>query len=357
MNVGRRRTLAWLHFVLAWSSSSWAGADGPTPQLPRRQTEITLAGPAMPSAGVKEVVAELLARDRVKVTWRSQAFFQPRDIFDARSAVGVMAWIDLSAPAEARLYFRDGVTDRFYLRALAIPDGVDEMAKEEIAHVVSNAVLALSQGTGETLTRSEARQALQLQAGREDEQPLRAPSAPLRFTVGVLGGAQRLASDVPVAATGTLSLALARAPQSKNGAFGFWLDLGGQLPARYQGRSVGADVQALSARVGASWEIGRTVRVRLGIGGGADRYRYEPQGDPGEVALAAAGSFYVPVLAGWIGMDLALLEHLALTLRGSADAPLAKIHFDVRDRNGQATCVLSAYPIIPAVSLGLSLVF
>jgi hypothetical protein len=360
LRAGRgARLLLSLSAALVLSSSVEAEPNPTTPQAARPPAEITLVGNAVACAGVQEVVAELLARDGASATWGTRNEFQPRDIFDQPASGGVAAWIDLSAPAEARLYFRDAVADRFYLRALPLAHGIDEVAKEAIAHVVSNAVVALGQGTGEALTRSEAREALHLRPAPEEKSRAVEPPTPLRFAVAALAGAQLFAADLPIAAKGTLALAVARGPRwhRTGGCLGAWLDLGYQLWGRYRGPTVGADVQTLAARGGLAWEIERRVRWRFALGAGADRYHYQPQGDSARVELARAGSFYVPVVTFAVGFELRLLENLALTSRLLVDVPLAKIHFDLHDGNGRTMRVLEPYPVLPAAALGLTFVF
>jgi hypothetical protein len=334
-------------------------AAGESSPAGKAHATITVVGETAASTTVKEVVSELLSRDGVGVTWFAQGPFQPRDIFDRNAASGVAAWIDLSATAEARLYFRDTGTDRFFIRLLPLASGVDEIAKEEIAHVVSNAVTALGQGIGETLTRSEARQVLHLQPPADEEPAPATPPVPLRLSLSALAGAQLFAAYLPVVGRGTLSFALTRGPRWKRdrGSFGAWLDLGYQIPGRYRGSVVGADVQAASARAGVLWEMERSVLLRIGLGAGADRFTYQPQGDSDHVTLAPASSFIVPILSFWVGMDLRLLDWLALTSRISVDAALAKVHFDLHDSHGQATRVLAPYPVLPAGFLGLAFIF
>ncbi len=326
---------------------------------PEARAEITLTGDAAASATVKEVVLELLTRDQVSVVWIARTRFQPRDVFERRATWGVAAWIDLSSPVEARLYFRDASADRFFLRSLPLAQGIDEMAKEGIAHIVSNAVRALSQGGGETMTRSEARQALNLPPPTEEEPTPTEPVVPLRFAVAALAGAQLFAADLPVVAKGMLSFALTRGPRWKRveGSFGAWLDLGYQPVGHYRGSAVGADVQAAGARAGVLWEIERGVLWRFGVGGGADRVHYQPKGDGDHITLASASSFYVPVMTCWAGLDWRLWDGLALTTRISLDTALLKIHFDLHEPGGQITRVLVPYPVRPATLLGLTLVF
>lgn len=349
-----RALFALLTLAVATVSSPRTAADEP----PTR-AEITLMGDIGASVAVKEVVTELLVRERVSVVWIARTQFQPRDIFDRRVTWGVAAWIDLSAMSEARLYFRDAGADRFFLRSLPLAQGIDEIAKEEIAHIVSNAVRALSQGSGEGLTRSEAREALHLQTAPEEETAPVPAEVPLRFSLSALAGAQLFAPDLPWVGKGTLSLAISRGPRwnRAESSFGAWLDLGYQMSGRYRGSSVGADVQAVGARLGVLWESGRTLLLRTGLGAGADRVHYQPQGDGDHVALASASSFTVPVLSVWVGMDVRLLDWLALTSRISVDAALAKVHFDLNDSNGKSTRVLVPYPVLPAAFLGVAFVF
>jgi hypothetical protein len=112
----------------------------------------------------------------------------------------------------------------------------------------------------------------------------------------------------------------------------------------------------LDSGAGVLWEIERSVLLRFGLGAGVDRVSYQPRGDSARVDLASASSFYVPVLSFWVGMDLRLLDWLALTSRISVDAPWVKVHFDLHDKSGQTTQVLVQYPVLPAASLGLAFV-
>ncbi|HEX7598837.1 MAG TPA: hypothetical protein VF518_11525, partial [Polyangia bacterium] len=140
-------------------------------------------------------------------------------------------------------------------------------------------------------------------------------------------------------------------------SWGTWLDLGYQLPGRYQGNAVGADVETASARAGVLWEIERSLLLRFGLGAGVDRVHYQPRGGGARVELGTASSFIVPVLSLWAGTDLRLLDWLALTSRISLDAAWAKVHFDLRDSSGKSTRVLVPYTVLPAASLGLAVVF
>jgi hypothetical protein len=271
--------------------------ESPAVRSPR--AHITLVGQGAASTSVKDVTAELLARDRIVVTWSTQNAFQAQDIFERGGEDGVSVWIDLSATTEARLYFRDARADRFFIRALMVAQGIDEIAKEEIAHIVSNAVVALGPGSGEALTRSQARAVLHMPPAQEPAPQVATQHfPPLRFEAAFMASAQVFAHEIPIVSGVAASLALTRGPRwgRAGGAFGGWMDLGYQFAVHYQGPTVGATVQYASLRAGLLWETEGygALALRFGLGAGADRVNYQPQGSSAAVDLAQASSFYVP---------------------------------------------------------------
>jgi hypothetical protein len=118
-------------------------------------------------------------------------------------------------------------------------------------------------------------------------------------------------------------------------------------------------VQTTSVRAGALWELDGygTLAVRFGLGAGEDRIHYQPEGQSALVDLAPASTFYVPAASLWAGLHVRLVDSLALTARVSADATLAKVHFDLHDSSGQNVRVLVPYAIRPGASLGLAFLF
>ena len=182
----------------------------------------------------------------------------------------------------------------------------------------------------------------------------------MRAEVAAMAGAQLFAPELPLVPAYTLTLALTRGPrwERAGGAFGGWLGLGYQYPGLYQGEAVGADVQTASVRAGVSWEIqsARVVLIRVGLGAGMDRLHYRPRGGNATVTLAQASSFNAPVASLWTGVELRLLDWLALTTRIAADAALTKIHFDLHEEAGQTSQVLVPYAVRPTFVIGLALV-
>jgi hypothetical protein len=334
------------------------------PAAPMR-ANITLLGQNSAGGSVREVIAELLAREGFAVSWSERDSFRPREFLERTREEALAAmdvWIDLSSLFEAHLYFHDFQADRFFIRSLPIGQGIDEIAKEEIGRVVASAVLSLGQADGLALTRTEARAALQVKPARGPDAPVPpAPSQPLRLDIVVAGGAQALAREIPMAGMLVLSGAVTRGPRwgRAGGQFGAWLNLGYQIPATYQGGAVGVALQSIWLRAGGHWEIERRrlLVFRLGLGGGFDRVDFQPRGDAARVELAPRGAFFVPVACFWGGVDIRLSEHFALATRAFADIALMDVHYQLQDSSGASNHVLVPFSFRPGVSLGMALVF
>jgi hypothetical protein len=338
----------------AWLAAACLAAGVHAGPLPPR-AEITLVGPAPGSAAVKEVTSELLAREKIDVSWAGRASFRPEDIFEAPAGkdATISVWIDLSSEGQARLYFRDCRSDRFFLRSLPISrgSGVDELAKEEIAHVVANAVSALGKGGGETLTRSEARTALQVPD----------PPAPARpawhASAALVMGAQLFAHELALVAKPSALLAVAyRLPGLRASALGGWASLGYQLPADYRGSLVGAEVRSTGWRAGVFGRSELTHRLALGLGagGGMELIRYSPQSRSERIAVAPAGSFDVLAFTCLASFEVRLVGGMALALQLSGDVLLDNVHFDLKTGDGPVAQVIRLYSFRPGAALGVA---
>ena len=341
-----------------------AGDAGPPPAL---RASVTLVGADPAKASVREVVGELLDREGVVVSWASQASFRPQDLLEPaqdRGPAAVAVWIDLAALGEAHLYFRDVSSQWFVIRTLPLPGGrgLDEIAKEEIGHIVASAVVALGTGSGKALTRSEARAVLQAPGGQSPTAPPAATRASLpRFALGAWAAAQLFAPQKATAEFLGLSLVVAPGPRwgQGTGGLGAWLDAGYQIAGAYRDNAVGVDIHTVALRAGLLWDIQRlqVVRFRVGLGGGVDHVSYRPQGDSATVDIAAEGRFLVPHVCLWGGVEVRAAEHLALTLRALGDLALARVHYDVGSRDGQRAEVLAPYALRPGLSVGAAFVY
>ncbi len=90
-------------------------------------------------------------------------------------------WVDVTPRTEARLTLRDASADRFVVRRIPLPRGLDEIGREEIGQIVRSAAMAMLANPTETLTSAQARAEIS-----RWEQPRTGPPAP---RAGPTGGA------------------------------------------------------------------------------------------------------------------------------------------------------------------------
>jgi hypothetical protein len=332
---------------------------GPTvpAQASPLQVDVALIGRAEAVGPVRDVLRELLGREGVEVVWTWPERFRPDDVLAVTSGartLGAAVWIDLGTPSQANLYFRDASAERFVVRRLPLERGLDELAREEIAHVVASAVLALASGSGPALSRSEARAVLvAAPAAPETPPPPAAVARPTHWEAGASLGIGALAASIPVGFRVEASFAASAGP-----AVAAWLALGYQLPAS-DTDAVGVVVQAMQVRAGARYELLRSgaVAVHLLAGAGVDRVEFRPRSDDPTVELAPAGRFWAPVARFGAGVRLARWRHLALEGGLGADILLTDVHYDLHDAQGRAMRVVTPLIVQPGLVFGATWTF
>lgn len=153
--------------ALALPSSSDVGTMSTSGRLDPRacSVEVTLVGQVANDAALGLVIEELLGAHGAKSRQRHVAELVESDLLDSTDPPGsrtVRIWITLPDPAVARLWFAAPTLDRYLWRELALPRGLDEVAREQLAQIVQSSSDALSKGDL-GLTRADAQRALQRQ--------------------------------------------------------------------------------------------------------------------------------------------------------------------------------------------------
>jgi hypothetical protein len=324
--------------------------------------DIALAGLEPDVARVQSVVAELLERENVVVSTTRVDCIRPEEVIAAPapsewSPVG--AWIDVGSTREALLYFRDASGQRFVLRKLALDNGLDEVAVEEIGHIAKSVVLALAAGDEPALTIVQARAILQ-PAQREVPKPVgRRTAHPLVAEVGVSLLGQLFSPEISLSPRMDLRLALLSDHDwGPRPPIGGWLSIGyGQTP-QYQSPTVDLDLATVAARIGAVWEPSRSSRVvtRIGIGGGFDLVDFTPHPSSSGVAPAAGGRFLTPVGTVVADLNLEVLGPLAFGAGAEVDFYAADIHYDLQQTDGRVR-LLVPYRVRPGLMLTVSAIF
>jgi hypothetical protein len=325
--------------------------------------DITLVGPEVPLAPVREVTADLLAREGVTAAWRKADKVRVEEVIEApRGGRGapIVVWVDVSSGSEARIYFRAAAGQRFVIRRVSLPAGMGPPAVEEIAQIIQSVLRALASDTAWALSLSEARVAL---SAPERRTPPPAAPPPLRATVVEVGSAvagQLYAPGLSFAgglevSVAALSRPAMTPPSGLTGSLGGRLAVGVGLPARFVTGAVGADLRAARLRLALIWEAwhrGR-VAIRLGLGGGADRVEYTPTAElPGAIP-AARGTFVTAVGCFDAALHLELSPRLVLAAAVLAELGLQRVHFDAYDADGNLDEVLVPHRVRPGLMIGV----
>jgi hypothetical protein len=360
--------------------ASAAPSDAPPT---RAEAEVWLRGEPSSVERVRETVGELLRRNGVAVSWRADGAFRPEQLFEAPAATSGEAsagrpvarvWIDIGAKVEAKMFLGDGSSRRFVIRRLTLPRGLDEVAREEIGHIVEAAVLTLVSGAEGTLSRTEARAALATMAperGSASPPPppaTTAAAAPARRSAGFAalpaieasGAAAigRYASDPAVVGRINLGLAVL----AGTSGMGVWGELGVALPATHAGAPIAVAFDMQSVRAGVAWEwrwaadeAGADPRwsLRAGLGGGVDRIAFRPDGDPLAVRPAPEGVFWAPVARADLVLSARIWRGLRVLVGIPCDVVLADVHYDLVDEAGSRRRYFTPFRVRPALSAGL----
>jgi hypothetical protein len=149
---------------------------------------IVLVGTVGNDGELALLLRELLGRRGVEVVLSTVARFEPDALFAADQAAGLRVFVVQRGPRDARLYFRAEAGERYLLRRLALPTGLDAVGRELIGQVVESSAEALldaSQGvTREEVTREiEGDDATAKEPARAEPLPppaRKAPTAPRR---------------------------------------------------------------------------------------------------------------------------------------------------------------------------------
>jgi hypothetical protein len=318
---------------------------------------------------LRERIAEQIADVVNDAAWSCLARVDQEEPFRSATADrdSLQFWIDLTPVTEARLTVHDGRSDRFVVRRIPLPGGLDEIAREEIGQIVRSALLAVRAGPDETLTRAQARAEVARWSQPPPAAPPPAPPAPVGrpapesrplpppiplIHVGLdelFGAARAFAAPIPVVAEVGLG------GRARFAVIGGWAEAAYQLPARYDATPVGVRLSAFAFRAGldASHRLGGAFAGRLGAGGGLTRMSFTPQSDGTTATAAPAGAFWYGTGRLFARLDAALGAHVILAVTAFLDVVGADVHYDLRQPDGTTQRVLAPYRFQPGLALGI----
>ncbi len=328
--------------------------------------EIVLVGADDADAQLQAVVSELLSREGVTAVFQHAERFVPEALLAAPDTDRrVRVFITLPSPELARLYLRGPYGRRFLLRDLTLRNGVDELGRESIAHVVATSTHALLHSTA-GIDRDAVRADLDRQGVATDSNgEALLPPQDQEVPIGV---------DAPGTTIG-FSLGLrdiVRWSGSELGArWGAGVELGISEQASpawlFRQRLVFEHAVSQSLQVpellsyvrGSALRVGQDValvsgahRAVFGLLAGVDILRITPQraGDP-SWSLSGPYTEVVPTLRAELRYEL-LFRWLFAALSVSGDVALRSVRFRVRDGATERTVAQAAW-LSPGLALTL----
>ena len=344
-----------------------------TARVHAEPVSITIAGTDDNAAAMTAVVSELLVPLAVEPQFARvesiniAAIATPQQ--DARPALA-RVWLDMTGGERATTYVVDAPWERVLIRHVLVHGAVDEVTREELAHIVASSVEALLAGGRIGIERQKAFASVVPKPPPPPEPPLpprppppvlaplppTAPSdepSPLRLGLGVFYELMTLGADGPLinGPGGALSLRHAA------GSFqpGAVLTAQFRLPALAEMENVELELVGSALRLLAmgDLEFDSAFGLRLALGPGIDIDRVSPRLFGGVSGTVNDPSVEVSAVARAAAAGrLRLTSRLAFEVLLAADVALTHRDYAVRIAGEQRT-ILDPSRLRPVASIGL----
>jgi hypothetical protein len=314
--------------------------ESPGPERTPSSAAIVLVGELREGEQLVLLLRELLGRQGVECDFSETARFDPDALFAEGEADGkVRVFVRLADAGRARLYFRGPSGERFLLRTIALPSGLDEVGRELVGQVVESSVVTLLRSSN-GLSRDEASAELARETGTPEKPPLppAAPPqekpetlrAPLTFSVALRYAAEWFGPDLELAHGPGLELGVGTrgAVRLRARVSGEWF-----FDQTLETPELRAEVgtKPLRASVDVGLELAEKQVVTFGIGGGVDLSRVEPSTSRADnVTPSEPQSNVVPVLRPELRYELGTAS-LVVGASAFVDVSLVHTHYDLLD--------------------------
>ena len=342
------------------------------PAAGSRRIRVLIASDAAERAAFESVLRELMQRLSVEVEVEATPRVERAAVLAPVPAGGqylARCYVDLRRDGRALLYVHDPVRDRVLEREVPRAPGDEELAREELGHMLLASIEALLSGATLGTPRGElaaaAAPAAQPASTRTAVTPPAEPNTaerlePARASWQLRGAILYELSALghePGIAHGPVLAGLLRAPFGEPG-LGLLLSAQYRFPFDADADPIGMRVHAFALRALLTLEqpLGAKVRLRLGLGAGADVTRIAPErSSPAEIALADARTLTLGVTRGLLGVDLRLSPVLSLWAALAADVDLDRTQYVLVQRDGRDSQLIAPWRVRPALSLGVVL--
>jgi hypothetical protein len=343
-----------LLLILAAASAPAAPAAPTTTPV---EIAIAAAAPDVVDA-VRADLRELLARLEVSARYRAvNAVDRDEVVRPPAQAPCSLAcvWLDLgvSAPGVALIYISATATEQVVIRRAPLASGVDEVAREEVAHIVASSIEALRAGRPLPLGGAGAASGAAIVAVKPAPPP--EPTEPPRTVLLGLGaGVAREAGGH--LARPTLGVALIVASKARRLSPALWLQAdgsGSEMTSAPVGlRLRGGDLAALGA-LATSPEA--PVVGRVGLGLGAELVSMTPVlDDPSATGVQLGATQVQPSAFARVAarLEVRVWERVGLFLAAACDARFV-VHRYLLDRDGATQVLFEPQRFRPWLVVGL----
>ncbi len=335
--------------VIVSASARLARAQDVSAQQQRAHVLLVL-----PPGENERILYRALSHAGVQFDFRRIARLQRNDVLQpAAGDDGVpRVFIDLGNPFVGRICIADGHLERFLLRELDLPTGLDELGREALAQAVEASMAALLDGQTPGLSREQASQVLGLveDARLPVAAPTTHPLVDLDLSLGY--GGQVFAQQIPVVHGPSAGLAVT---WRCAGDLGTFANLGLLVPRETADMRIGVRLSALTLRAGLRWGGALSAHTALegSAGAGLDVAFVTPRPGLDSTATlygATRHLIYVAQLA--VTFAVSLSPEWQLTFTPTIEGDMRARHYDVRS-DGQLVPVLEPYRVRPGLIAGV----
>jgi len=354
--------------VAAWPLPALAAEGEPVPEVATASAvEITVVGTEEELARIRDAVAAADLKG-AEARWASADRFERRAFLERAptdSSVTVRAYVVLSS-GRAALYFADREAERFLVRDVNLPNGLDSVGTDAVSQVLTLAIVALAEDAESGLTRAQTERLFEPEPSPPTPpppvakvEPAPAPSEQRSFVGATVYYAARVfGGGVPLSHGPALKIGWI----SEGDSIGVELWVSGQyeLPSSYETDTVGVDWTTVPLRGGVTllFQRRRDARVRVGAGlaGGADFTSFTPSTGSKPAALELAGPDQAAVfaLSPRFVLSYRLGAHFDLSGELFLDVYPTRLTYGVME-NGVTVNVLAPWRVRPGLALALSL--
>jgi hypothetical protein len=325
---------------------SFARADGPD------IVQVVIAARQGGQAtALRDNLFELFGRIDAIAWYRDARTIEPEQLMKPLSNIPpalAYVWIDLAVakPDRVLVYLSGADRGRVLQRTVMLPNGLDEVAREEVSQIVASSVDTLR--AGGPLNAGHAGDVL-ISSGPEK------PRRGALLTLGATGAAERWSEDQSAVPAFGLSTLLGRATSGQRFEPALWMTLG------YHGATTSGQAVALQLRGGSlalvaspGWRLGRRMTVRAGAGPGLDLLSVKPMLGEGQVIVRLDPPHWIaaPFVRAALRLDLDLTRTLVAFAAATGDLNLEKTQYYV-EHDGTTDAVYEPSRFRPSVLVGI----